>query len=566
MINNRPFLKSALRNPKSAILIITLFSVACAVAVLGASWRHTGSLSFPIDDGYIYSNYVLSAAQGAPFTYNPGETSGGITGLAWAILSVLAYWLLAPFHALLGGLAPAEVQAASVSLSQQAGHLYVAAYLPGVLCLAFTSLGVYRLADLVLSFGRGEGRDERAREYVCLLLGLIAAADLGLVWGALSGLEVALSSAIAVWAVALLLSDLRSGALRWSLVLAALLPWARPDLLAIAGACVLWLLLRALFASPAERAAAWRNTLVYTGASGAGLALMCIIYFVGWGRPLPSSFYAKVGGLRLGTKMLSAVQELLIAGRYLPFVGAGFAVVGGVVGLLPSKREDELVSSSSRNESRWATLLLLMVVAFYVVALMLTLPWFGQEDRYLLPLHPFVIVLAGILIRRIVDMLSLDRVLARAAVRTVSLVIIAAILLGAAYLWATRNYAVEVRNIRDAHITPALWIAANTEPAAVIASEPIGAVRLFSERRTVDLVGLTTPATLSTYRDWPRAWPALRSAGATHLFFYPDWFDDAEPPPWAIEVQRFAIPDNRIAGSSVIAVYRLDWSLFTDSP
>ena len=240
MVTDRQAQNPASRIPRYAIIIL---AVACALVVCAASLRHTGSLSFPIDDGYIYSNYVLSGAQGHPFAYNPGETSGGITSLGWYVLCVVAYWLLAPLHGLLGGLAPAEVQAASAELAQQAGHLYLAAYLPGVVCLVLTALGVYRLAGLVLS---SSARNPGMREVVCVLLGGIAAADLGLVWGALSGLEVTLSSAMLVWAVVLLLSDVRRGALGWSLLFAALLPWARPDLLAVTGACGLWLVIRAL--------------------------------------------------------------------------------------------------------------------------------------------------------------------------------------------------------------------------------------------------------------------------------------------------------------------------------
>src|SRR5437870_7280450 len=104
-------------------LSLAFLGVGCALAVAIASVRHTGSLAFPIDDGYIYSNYVLSASQGHFFTYNLGQTSGGITGLGWYIVLLVAYWLLSPFHALLGGLAPAIVRS-DAQLAQQAGHLY----------------------------------------------------------------------------------------------------------------------------------------------------------------------------------------------------------------------------------------------------------------------------------------------------------------------------------------------------------------------------------------------------------------------------------------------------------
>src|SRR5438876_1513032 len=128
-------------------LLLALVALLSCSAVAAASLRHTGSVAFPIDDGYIYSNYVLAGAQGHFFTYNPGETSGGITGLGWYILCILSYWLLSPLHGLLGGLGP-PIARADPELSRQAVHLSLSAYLPGVLCLAATAIGAYRLAAI----------------------------------------------------------------------------------------------------------------------------------------------------------------------------------------------------------------------------------------------------------------------------------------------------------------------------------------------------------------------------------------------------------------------------------
>src|SRR5436190_20309513 len=95
------------------------FAVLCALAVCAASLRHTGSLAFPIDDGYIYSNYVLTASAGHPFTYNPGQTSGGITSIGWYVLCTISYLLISPFHALLAGLGP-PIARSNPELSAQA--------------------------------------------------------------------------------------------------------------------------------------------------------------------------------------------------------------------------------------------------------------------------------------------------------------------------------------------------------------------------------------------------------------------------------------------------------------
>ena len=122
--------------------------------------------------------------------------------------------------------------------------------------------------------------------------------------------------------------------------------------------------------------------------------------------------------MRFGAKMWFAVQEMILAGRVLPFAGAGFALLGGLLGMLPVSRASNADPGDRlANESRWASLLLLMVCVFYIVALMLTLPWFGQEDRYLLPLHPLVIVLVGIVAWRILELFPMDRLLARPVVR-----------------------------------------------------------------------------------------------------------------------------------------------------
>lgn len=550
-------MKCALRLDQAGWLLVAVAVLSC-LGVAVASLRHSGSLAFPIDDGYIYSNYVLAASQGHAFTYNLGESSGGITGLAWYILSTLSYVLIAPFHVWLGGLAPPIVKGDNV-LATQAGHLYLAAYAVGAICLVATALGVRRLADLALPTS---GRNPRTRDAFCWLLGAIAGADLGLVWGAMSGLEVALSSAVVVWCLCLLLAEARSGHLRWSLLLAGLLPWARPELLVVGVSGLIWLILRAFFASPGERRRKEiTNSGLYLGAILAGALAMSLIYLLGWGKPLPSSFYAKVGGLRLGSKFLSAAEELVIAGRALPFVGAALALLGSVSAWVgaPSYEDDY---AEGRNEARWSALLLLLTSVLFVGSIMASLPWFGQEDRYLLPIHPVVIVQIGLLAWFVLGRFTLDGLFSRKGIVTGLALGAVALGAGANYWWATRDYAVQVRNISDGHVQPALWLARNSPSDSLVASEPIGAVKLFSGRRTIDLVGLTTPATLGTYGNWPLAWRALKEANARYLLFYPEWFGREGVPAWAVEKVRFAIPDNKIAGAPVIAIYELRWELY----
>src|SRR5687768_732970 len=292
-----------------------------------------------------------------------------MTGLGWYFLSIVAYALVAPLHALFGSLAPPLFRD-DVEISRQAGHLYVASYLVGMACLAATALGVRRLAELTLP---QEEERTRARDAFCWLLGAVAAADLGLVWGAMSGLEATFAAAVVVWASATLIAEEREGRLRWSLLLVALLPWARPDLIAIGAAGSLWLLVRAALSrgrATMNRQSALAAVLAYGAALSAGLGAMSLVYYLGWGNPLPSSFYAKVGGLRMGERFFSAVQELLVAGRYLPFVGAIAAVLGAISSWVPQRESRYAV----KHEHGMAALLLLLASTFYIVAIMLSLP------------------------------------------------------------------------------------------------------------------------------------------------------------------------------------------------
>lgn len=537
---------------------LALLAIGCALALGAASLRHTSSVAFPIDDAYIYSNYVLNASGGDFFTYNQGETSGGMTSLGWYIICTLMYWILLPLHNFVAWLAPPEVQN-DISLARQVGHLYAAVYIPALIFHALTAVGVFRLALLTLAT---TDKAPGSRNILAWGLGAVAAASLGLVWGTMSGLEIPLSAALVVWALVTLISDARAGEMRSSLLMAAALPFGRPDLLLVGGAAFLWLVIRALFGphpSGGPRAARGRVGL-YLVALLAGSGLAAGAYYFGWERPLPGSFYAKVSGLRLGERFFSAAQEIWLAGRVAPFVGAALGLAGGLVDwLFPSRTQP---NRYVRGETSSSALLLLLVFVTYVVGLMLTTPWFGQEDRYLLPVQPVGLLLVGMLVWRVLLLLPPEQLMVPRRIMLSAAAALVILGIGFNYVWATRNYVVQVRNMRDAHILPALWLSQNTPQSAIVAAEPIGAVRTFSNRRTIDLVGLTSPLTLGTYGDWPAAWEALNEAGASYLLFYPDWFDDGEAPPWAVEVQTFEVPDNRIAGDDVIAIYELVWDRF----
>ncbi len=533
----------------TALLIALLDGLLCARAGLG----RTGSWSFPIDDAYIYANYVRGAESSGLFEYNPGERSGGVTGAGWMLLLLIAH----PLTGLLGnapaGLAPAAAQAALPATALAAGRLYLAAYGWGALLLAGAALACGWLAWEI-----AQALPPHASWLAAILAGAALLADQNTVWGAYSGLELPLSFLLIALAPATLLHELRvCGAarvqpLRWSLLVAALLPWARPELAVAGGAAALWL---AWGARRGHRH--WQTVAAYGGAAVAGLAALGAFYLWGTGYPLPSSFYAKVGGARLDT-LTAALQEWVLAGAWQPFTLLLAATLGTGVLYWAGRR----VAAAAPRAPDAAGLPALCALAYFA-AMLLTLRWFGQEDRYILPIHALALpLIAGgiaVLAARLPAFHAKGydhRVLAGGVV--VALLALAAHI-ATLRVWAASDYALFIQNIEDAHVAPALWLAAHAAPGAVIAAEPIGAVRLFSGHPTVDIVGLTTPAQLGHYQDWAATYALLRARDAQYLLFYPHWWPTPDHPlPWAREVQRFPVPDNRIAGDSPIAVYGID--------
>jgi len=552
------------------LLLALLDGVLCARAGLG----RTGSWSFPIDDAYIYSNYVLAAEAGHPFEYNPGERSGGVTGVGWMLL----LWAAHPLTGVLGDapatLAPAGVRAVDLHLAVEAGRLYMTAYALGGLLLAGAALAVAALARECY-----RGLPRRGALLTAVAVGFALLADQNVVWAAYSGLEIPLSLLLVALAPALLLRELRgiggrrdggdttamAGAggrglsLRWSLVTAGLLPWARPELAVVGLAAGAWLCWGAW-----RDWATWRAAGAYLIAVGVGLAALMSVFMAYTGRPLPSSFYAKVSGVRFDT-LTAALQEWVAARAWPSFALLVLAALGALAVMRSTRMDAGRRDGGGTGVGYCPAGLPALCAVAYFGAMLVAVRWFGQEDRYILPIHALALPLAAAPLALLLAQPSFASQLARLGGRCAlalgaGLTAVAlAVQIGATRQWAATDYALFVQNIEDAHVAPSLWLAAHAAPGSTLAAEPIGAIRLFSGHPTVDIVGLTTPSQLGHYGDWAATAGLLGAHGAEYLLYYPRWWPSGKPLAWAQEAARFPVPGNRMAGDDLIAVYSLVW-------
>jgi len=342
-------------------------------------------------------------------------------------------------------------------------------------------------------------------------------------------------------------------------IFAGLLPWARPELAAVGLLLVAVTILLAL-RRRCDRASVLRYLLIVVAL---GLALP-LIYLLGTGQPLPSSFYAKTGQLALFSPRFFQAGQQLIADGGGPFLTLfATAALTGLLALLRARRA----------APAFGLVVAAAALIIHTLATSAATVWYGQMERYLLPVFPLALLLVTAL-----PLLGLNLAFgesytlqqgepppAPAGLKPQLSYLALAIVIGIGLLLcreAATGYAIQVRNIADAHIAPAAWLTSHAAPDILIATEPVGALRLFSQRPTLDLVGLTTPAMLGHYGDWDYTWRYLHAQNAAYLLYYPKWFKDQIIPPWAKPVAIFPIPENRIAGSDEIVLYRLDWAVY----
>src|SRR5262245_53165213 len=188
------------------------YAAAAGIAALAAllAWgfavtvlRHTRPMGLPLDDAYIYLTYAKQLGRGQPFTYFPGDGySAGATSVLWPMVLAPLWTLGARGHAL--------VWAAFLLCAA----LYVA-----------TCVGCYRV---VRAIGGG---------LAGIVAGIFVISIAPFAWTSLSGMEVALASALVIALLLLLLRAARTGppTKKLGAVLAAT-ALARPEAIVLVGA------------------------------------------------------------------------------------------------------------------------------------------------------------------------------------------------------------------------------------------------------------------------------------------------------------------------------------------
>ena len=459
------------------------------------------TFSAPLDDTFIHLQYARQIGQGQWLSYNDGDRpTSGASSLLYVVV--------------LGG-------AHFVGFS---GHKLLAfAIILGAGFLGVCSLLGYRLA-LRLSGQRGAG----------LWSGALIATNGAFVWGATSGMEVALVSVLILATLVAFESELSSRRFVLTPLVGTLCALSRPEGLlfgVIITAAVVFELLREEFTKSHQRSSRGTTMAMVLYALlpvGVGVG-QYIFYKIATGSTVQNGVVAKsllYEPIFYPTEFVDAVFSNLTEitlnvlmglepGNYLfPGTILFFCVLGIWQLAFKDSRQRTFAVASG-------TALLLAIASISALG-----TWGWHYHRYLLPFFPPVLVLA------VVGICSLRTLQAKSwlpeALGGFALV---CSLVGLP-VWAATTGGNSLQ-INEQQISIAYWIRENVPPGARVGINDAGAIRYFGAHPTVDLIGLTTNGLALASRHGPGSlYEALErmpeEKRPDYFAVYPNWFSELE--------------------------------------
>ena len=128
-----------------------------------------------------------------------------------------------------------------------------------------------------------------------------------------------------------------------------------------------------------------------------------------------------------------------------------------------------------------------------------------------------------------------------------------------------RSFGENVTDINAMHVAMGRWLAANTPADAVVATNDIGAIAYFSQRRILDIIGLATPEVLDYLQPGEPADRGvlryLEKAQPDYLVLLPNWYPELSEMRYLFRpVHRIDVGESTIAGGTSLIAYRTIWA------
>jgi hypothetical protein len=514
-------------------IAIAIGTLALAKSVIARVYLKLGHPGASLDDAYIHFQYARALAEGHPFRFQAGEpATSGATSLLWPAL-LAPFWLVGfrgeailwpawgvSFVAL-GALAY-EARAITAKLAGEAAAIGVAAMViafPAFTWFAASGMEVVPFAWLLARCVRRasewtEGAEARTRR---------------------RGIELA----VLAWAVTLMRPEGALASLAIGIVLARFPREASWRSRAFALVALAPLVAQPLF------------LLAVTGAAKSTTAAVKLLpgnpYYLGEALRAAITANAKLlAGTLLNGEVYSA--------EFLPSGGAAAAFAGLVaIGVL-----------GWRTKRPWrAALVIGLALAIFSPCTYVTFLW--NRLRYLWPFATAWLVGLACLTRLAGDLLGALSARARVAAPIACGVVVGMLLMRME--WTITDAADSASGIDRQQVKLGRWAKDTLPPDARIGLNDTGAIAYFGDRKTFDIVGLTTRSegrywvagTGSRLEHYERLHAASPAALPTHFFVYPEWFKLDML--LGDELEEATVTDSSIVGGVTMRAHVADYSL-----
>lgn len=445
------------------LLIVALFSIiAFAIFVIYTLTNissNDGEIVMPLDDVYIHFQYARQLAQGQPYVYNIGDSAtSGATSFIYPYILAVGY--VVGFQGL---------------------NLGLWSMIVGGLALIGAMWAIYRL-----------GCYFEAPQWLTIIIPIVFALTGSVSWHAMSGMETMLMVCFSLWTLLAFIEK----RLDLLVIFASLLALTRPEGSIMAAIVVLLAGLRLWF----DKAASQKiQKLALLTLPIVAIAVQPTVNFLITGSFSASGSQAKsllglipfdeeLVFIRIATNVVrlwvefftgySATQDLF----YLIIL----TVPIGIIGILFLLRQ---------REHRVTALLILLWLGSVSAAISTLDTAFWHFKRYQMPLMilfiPLWFIPIAYLLRRF---------------KPLRWIIYGFVIVGLP--WAMLSftsfltaYQVNIGYVRDQPLAMARWLSENTPDDAIIAVHDVGMMRYIGDRKTLDIVGLTTPDAVQYWRN-----------------------------------------------------------------
>ncbi len=505
------------KNTDKHILTIILLYIGVQAAYLYTEYSIAGGkFGMPLDDVWIHFRFAENFAHGFLFQYNPGEPTPGTTSPIWVII------LSIPFLFSQNMIIPYALFVSSLFFLLALIELYK-------LCIKLGFDGIYSLLITLLTLLAGR-----------------------LLWSSLSGMEITLFCLLSVLIFRNHLSEIQAGKL--SIVGGLLLGLAantRPETYLLAGIYY--------FSSLVLLKGHLKENLGRFVLSILVFVLLLIPYpifsYIHTGGFLPNTYEGQVGSI----KYLPNFTYLVESGKI--FVKDNFIVL--ILWFISMGYF--LFSVLKRNTDKKFLMINLWVLLLPLVSSFIAPNW-RHHGRYLIPLIPFINIVAIYILQKIHARLKANEIKRYQLIRKASIAAVLVVSVNSAVLFAG-VLGWNVENINEQQGNIGLWLKENLPGEKAFGMNDIGMITFTTKKYVVDMAGLVTPEVFKfqkmSYEDGTKAlFGYLKDKGVNYIIIYPDWFEfimDNYSGAFK-QVYSARLQKNTICGGIEMYVYKIDWN------